>query len=279
MSKYVDETVSAFSIVIKSIASDADRLNSLAAVNANLKDENSAPNAINKLNELDMLMISLEKKAGNLQNILKDEREACKDLEKTRDAALKQREVLQHMQKNLPKGFQAAPKSVNNATSETWGTANSSRLSLATGVGPISDDASTATNVKSSGVSLALVTEEELNSVPKSIRSRLTLSALNDAVSQISGVAENKYGILNQVSKHKKSKKYQKIVIMHRETEVTEHEGRPFVAEQDLRDLCAFFRTGESSARTILSVLRQLRRLKQIQGKNNTVTYCILSPQ
>lgn len=48
------------------------------------------------------------------------------------------------------------------------------------------------------------------------------------------------------------------------------------VTEQQLREKCAFFRHGESTARTTLSVLCGLRRLKQVPTKNREVTYLCL---
>jgi len=38
----------------------------------------------------------------------------------------------------------------------------------------------------------------------------------------------------------------------------------PFISEQEMRDDCAFFRTGESTARAILQILRSCKRIKQI---------------
>jgi hypothetical protein len=48
------------------------------------------------------------------------------------------------------------------------------------------------------------------------------------------------------------------------------------ITEQDLREKCAFFRHGERTARTTLSVLCSLKRLKQVPNKNRQVTYHLL---
>lgn len=61
---------------------------------------------------------------------------------------------------------------------------------------------------------------------------------------------------------------------MHKElTTLDDHDGLPFVAEQELRDSCAFFRSGEATARAILRVLRSVKRIKQVCGKGFQVTY------
>eukprot|EP00934_Nitzschia_sp_Nitz4_P003834 Nitzschia sp. Nitz4//scaffold4_size323378//251027//252001//NITZ4_000699-RA/size323378-processed-gene-0.303-mRNA-1//1//CDS//3329553516//3824//frame0 len=48
------------------------------------------------------------------------------------------------------------------------------------------------------------------------------------------------------------------------------------ISEQDLRENCAFFRNGESTARATLSVLCSLRRIKQIPCKSGNVVYRLL---
>jgi len=55
------------------------------------------------------------------------------------------------------------------------------------------------------------------------------------------------------------------------------HEGHEWVSEQELRENCAFFRHGESTARATLQLLCSLKRLKQVPGKKNTdITYICL---
>ena len=76
---------------------------------------------------------------------------------------------------------------------------------------------------------------------------------------------------------HWSSKAYQQAVIRHRDLEVPEHGERPWISEQELRDLCAFFRIGESSTRATLSILRALKRLNQVCGRNSQFT-CVCLP-
>ena len=54
------------------------------------------------------------------------------------------------------------------------------------------------------------------------------------------------------------------------------HVGYRWVSEQELRENCAFFRTGEATARATLQLLCSLRRLKQVPGKNRDITYLCL---
>jgi hypothetical protein len=57
------------------------------------------------------------------------------------------------------------------------------------------------------------------------------------------------------------------------EIETDAHAGHWWVTEQELRENCAFFRHGESSARGILGMLCSLKRLKQVPGKHMEITY------
>jgi hypothetical protein len=54
------------------------------------------------------------------------------------------------------------------------------------------------------------------------------------------------------------------------------HAGQFWVTEQELRENCAFFRHGESTARATLALLCSLKRLKQLPGKNMEITYICL---
>ena len=60
-----------------------------------------------------------------------------------------------------------------------------------------------------------------------------------------------------------------------KKTNNANHNGRPWVSEQSLRDSCTFFRFGEITSRAILSTLRSLGRLKQINNKSR-ITYVLL---
>jgi hypothetical protein len=60
------------------------------------------------------------------------------------------------------------------------------------------------------------------------------------------------------------------------DNETEAHVGHRWVSEQELRENCAFFRHGESTARATLQLLCSLKRLKQVPGKNREVTYLCL---
>ena len=113
-----------------------------------------------------------------------------------------------------------------------------------------------------------------LRSRPQTVRGRLTLTSLNDAIKDINDVGSAKFRALRTGGKT--SKKFQTVIVKHRETKCDDHEGRFFVSEPDLRDNCAFFRAGESTAKGLLNLLRGMKRLKQVQGNGNVVTYAFV---
>jgi hypothetical protein len=116
-----------------------------------------------------------------------------------------------------------------------------------------------------------LITPEEYLSVSKNIRGRITLAVVNDSLLDIERVCRKKY---NQLSRHMTpGKELPKVHKEHADTAVAEHGDCPWVSEQDLRQSCAFFRNGESTARAILAILRSLRRIRQVPGRNAEVTY------
>jgi hypothetical protein len=103
-----------------------------------------------------------------------------------------------------------------------------------------------------------LVTEAELGAVSKTIRGRITLAVVNDALVDIERACLRKQQQRRTRSFHNSSDDQQWVV-----------------SEQDLRQTCAFFRSGESTARAILLLLRSLKRLKQIPGKHSEVNYVL----
>jgi hypothetical protein len=123
-------------------------------------------------------------------------------------------------------------------------------------------------------IQMQLISSDELLAVARTIRGRITLSVLNDAVRDIERVCAEKYRILQGKALRQHYRKYW---MLHRALEVEElHGDQPWVSEQDLRNACAFFRSGESTARSILAILRTLRRLKQVAGRNSQVTYIVV---
>jgi hypothetical protein len=96
------------------------------------------------------------------------------------------------------------------------------------------------------------VSRQELEAIPRTVRGRIGLSVVNEALEDIQAVCRAKL-----------AKNRCKI---RREM---------FVTEQELRQACAFFCSGESTARTTLSILRHANRIKQVPCKDGNVVYVV----
>jgi hypothetical protein len=72
----------------------------------------------------------------------------------------------------------------------------------------------------------------------ETIRGRITLAVVNDALQGVVNVVREKYSVLqgNHNRQH-----YRKYWTLHRALEVEEHGTEPWVSEQELRSDCAFF--------------------------------------
>ncbi|KAG7339395.1 hypothetical protein IV203_006485 [Nitzschia inconspicua] len=139
-------------------------------------------------------------------------------------------------------------------------------------------------------ISFQPVSEEELLEQKRNVPFGLRVSRydLNDTMEEIQQVLQQKMAKMEERTSHLESRRTSSNSLQRRfdylrqrqqgsngaeAIETDAHSGYWWVTEQELRENCAFFRHGESSARAILSLLCSLRRLKQIPGKNMEVTY------
>jgi hypothetical protein len=137
---------------------------------------------------------------------------------------------------------------------------------------------SSHTHAQGLSVHLDRVTQEELENVPRTTRGRVQLLAINDALDNIErafykkATKERKQQLLLQEAKqaslsHYNNRSPEKIFcddeLLH----------NLVVSEQELRQTCSFFAVGELKARTILTVLKALRRIKQVPATKGKVLY------
>ena len=109
------------------------------------------------------------------------------------------------------------------------------------------------------------VTQAEMNTVPRAMRSNISLAAVNDAVSDMEE-------LLTEASRSGRRKPLSQLDEKH------SHKNNPmrsWVTEQEMRQFCSFFRHGESSARATLLILRNLHRLQQVPGKHGEFLYFV----
>jgi hypothetical protein len=128
-------------------------------------------------------------------------------------------------------------------------------------------------------VYLDRVTQEELETVPRTTRGRVQVPIINEAIDNIEkafyqkAVKERKQIVLLEESKqvalcHYNNRSPEKIPTNE---ELIQN---LVVSEEELRQTCAsFFLAGELNARTSLAVLKALRRIKQVPATKGRVLY------
>jgi hypothetical protein len=263
-------------------------------------------NMIQQLNGIHSVLSQIESKVSSLAQVLQEEQSAIKTLHQLKESALGQRKVIQDIKQNLADqelydilpgnqllkmGFeldslgllekkQRESLSMESTPKVSQETLNTDR--------PVNTETPSSTNmaqkyrtpgsIKSSRhvmIPLRFISKDEFNSVSKNIRGRITLSALNEALLDIQRVTENKYNILHHSNRKNSSASkisYQETCALHKEMLINLiQKDVPFVTEQELRDSCAFFRSGESTARAILQILRSCKRIKQVFLGNSGV--------
>lgn len=304
-----EELCSLFSTTVSSLASDAVALNQIKSLAECCgQEENGNPNnAKNGLKQVDAIVTELEHKVTLLQEICAEEKQSLKDMESIKNAAEAQHELLNEMmqacdgaarqqeEEARPLVEASSHQKVTTATAtphkhqESIPTSHHKGL-LRSGAKRVARRDSVDPREKrsihrsaTSCVKLDRVTQTEWNNVSKTVRGRITLAVVNDALRDIERVFEKKYAVLRHHHKSVPRKGagqvelQQKLLNSHRELQVEEHGDDPWVSEQDLRQCCAFFRNGESTARAILLIIRTVRRLKQVPAKNSEVTYVAIS--
>jgi hypothetical protein len=129
----------------------------------------------------------------------------------------------------------------------------------------------------------AHVTEDDLKSIPRTTRGHISLSAINDALDQVHTYARRKAARIererrtkSQIYRYDSSGRKPPKPSGHGIGEDEENDGSSapvLLTEQELRQACAFFRSGEATARSLLLILCAVHRLKQARGGKNGLVY------
>jgi hypothetical protein len=145
----------------------------------------------------------------------------------------------------------------------------------------------------SMSLTLARVTTSEWDHVSRNIRGRIPLAVVNEALMDIESVLQQKFAsssssrrnlLLAQQQQQQDHQEWRMDPSSHyftsHSSSTSTHNHTPllpWVTEEELRQSCAFFRSGESTARSILWMLRTLQRLKQLPARHAQVTYLCLT--
>ncbi len=139
------------------------------------------------------------------------------------------------------------------------------------------------------------VTDQELGRQPR-LGPHMTRYDINEALLEIQNVVWNQSLLMDSFqsncstssrktynNKRQSGSSHQYLPLNRRSGESTQtnsssqNQNHKFaITEQDLRENCAFFKHGESTARSTLQLLCSLKRLKQVPNKKSQVTYVCL---
>ena len=115
-------------------------------------------------------------------------------------------------------------------------------------------------------IKLDLITQEEFLRVPRATRAHISRALANEAVLDIERTFQEKE-MLRLKNKRKRA--------IYTWNKGEDEEQALTCSEQEMRSNCAFFRSGESSARGVLMILRHLNRIKQIHTGNGQIVYAL----
>ncbi|CAL4115155.1 unnamed protein product, partial [Meganyctiphanes norvegica] len=117
------------------------------------------------------------------------------------------------------------------------------------------------------------ITVEEFESVPKYIRGRLQYDQVNNIVDQINKTLEAKYTLLRK-PRAKASDVEMKQITACKRQENNETKGLYFVVDEDLKRWSSL--KLDPAVRSMLTVLRTLKRLREVRGPGSLVRYAAL---
>ena len=297
-----------FTTTITALAADVAALKQLTTWKEILQNDSSNGDNVaeehreeflESLVKLDELVSLVEKKVVTLRQVVADENDALDKLNLLREESAEQNANLQYLVERCREMKMTAATAKNNnnnnkpptatTTNHTTGTApthppkkssfpnalrDSKEETVNTSRGSSTDENHAIT--EGDWVYLDPVTPEELERVPRTTKGRVQVAVLNEALANI------------EQCFHKKTvaeqRKHQQLVEARRATlsqqsydeneDVLDDEEvlrNMVVFEQELRKSCSFFASGESTARTVLSVLKELKRIKQVPAKKKGV--------
>ncbi|XP_045113468.1 spindle and kinetochore-associated protein 1-like [Portunus trituberculatus] len=118
------------------------------------------------------------------------------------------------------------------------------------------------------------ITMVEFESIPKYIRGRLQYAQVNAAVVEINKTLQTKYNLLSR-PRAKLSELNMKIVGECQRQENKETKGLHFVVDSDIKRWSSL--KMDTAGKSLLTMLRMLKRLREVRGPGNLVRYAVLT--
>ncbi|KAK7070446.1 Spindle and kinetochore-associated protein 1 [Halocaridina rubra] len=217
--------------------------------------------------EIEDLNRELESMRSNVNSLKETVTQAKRDLASAY-ALLKRLQELScvalHMKENLPRHLPSAGASCHKGSKEKAASNNAERQEKAskTGCG------------KSKKIqTIQYISINEFESISKYIRGRLQYEQINNAINELNKAIETKYALMSR-PRAKISEFDMRIVTSCRHHENKETKGLYFVVDSDIKRWSNM--RLDTAGRTILTILRTLKRLREIRGPGNLIRYVAL---
>jgi hypothetical protein len=275
--RLVPDTCALLQGSLAALMADARAVRQLAAGRRQVLHESSSSHDFQwQLRRLDQVVSGLEDKVHTFREIIAEEQRAMVDLEAGAALAASQVTEFQKLHDFLeefpleepqtppekPTLTAASRRSDGEPETRENNTPHARHGSLDASHHTEHDDDASA---RRHSIQLDVVSQEEFMSIPRATRGRISRALVNEAVLDIEKVFQEKEVLrLRNRRKHRAMLKWNKGV-----------DDGVFCSEQEMRQSCAFFRSGESSARGVLTILRHLHRLKHIPSGNGEIVYIL----
>lgn len=268
-------------------------LAALCAKDGGLGNSSNAKALIDELFAIEALVCRLNNNLDSFDELMTGEEEALNEMEVLKAACMNQSLAIQAAEKSIPtflrldttpslsSSVSSAPSS-SSSSSATSSTTSSSTLTSSSGA-LTSKPVKSALKKKSSTSNVTLeigggsaIEAMELDKVSHTIRGRLTLAQVNEALKTLKFMAMDRRKILMQPKK-KLSKTHHSIFEESSSLRLPEHDNRIFLTEGDIRS-SPLFESGDATGKSILATLRSLSRVKLIRSGGES-TYVLADPQ
>ncbi|XP_068211507.1 spindle and kinetochore-associated protein 1-like [Palaemon carinicauda] len=179
--------------------------------------------------------------------------------------------VVTHMQENLPEYLPRANKHHSGASGNIK---SDKEKPVPAGKNNSQEKAQPKANSGKSKLipSIQYITVEEFDGVSKYIKGRLQYEQVNNAVDEVNKTIETKYMLMAR-PRAKLSEFDMKIVNACRSQENKETKGFYFVIDNDIKRWSNM--KLDPAGRSMLTVLRTLKRLREIRGPGNLIRYAV----
>ena len=255
---------------LAALVADATHLRQLTALRQQLqRNDRKSVEFRQQLMRIERVVSELEDKMLILRDVVKEEQKAVGEIEAlaqdTKAKVTQFREIKEKFaQQAVRESSESLPQEGDTSYHEHEDASNQDEEEHDT-------DHDTSVHIDESEthphkITLDLVTQDEFMSVPRATRSHISRALVNEAIMDIERTFQEKQ---KQCLRNKRRRAIYKWKKAPEDEELN-------CSEQEMRQRCAFFRSGESSARGVLLILRHLNRIKQIPSQNGKIVYVLV---